>query len=229
MAAAYLGGSGRGLAVARRHADRWDAVVSLAKTAVRTSSAGRLFDAVAAVAGVRDVASYEGQAAIELEQRVDPDETGRYPARVAGGVLSGTDLVEAVAADVRAGVPIGTVAARFHAGLAAALIELVEAARVDCGLSTVALSGGVLQNAVMLGALCEGLGARGFEVLTHSRVPPNDGGISLGQAAVAAARDRAAESQSADHDDPGARGVRRAGHRAVSGGHVRPPAQHPEC
>jgi hydrogenase maturation protein HypF len=188
MAAAYLG-TGTRLPVERRNAERWNAVVSLGGSAVRTSSAGRLFDAVAAVAGVRDVATYEGQAAVELEQRVDRDERGGYPARVTGGVLCGTDLVRAAAEDVRAGAPAGIVAARFHIGLAAALVRLVEDARSDCGLSTVALSGGVLQNAVLHGLLVDGLTARGLEVLTHSRVPPNDGGISLGQAAVAAARD----------------------------------------
>jgi hydrogenase maturation protein HypF len=193
MAAAYLGADHPAPAVAARHADRWDAVLSLCPGAVRTSSAGRLFDAVAAVAGVRDAVSYEGQAAIELEQRVDRHETGGYPVRVGGGVLHGVDLVAAAAADVRAGAATGTVAARFHNGLSAGLVALVEAARADTGLSTVAMSGGVLQNIVLLRLLTAALGARGFDVLTHSRVPPNDGGISLGQAAVAAARDRAAE------------------------------------
>jgi hydrogenase maturation protein HypF len=90
-----------------------------------------------------------------------------------------------------AGTVMGTAAARFHNGLAAALVELVEAACVHCGLSTVALSGGVMQTVALVGRLVDDLTARGFEVLTHSRVPPNDGGMSLGQAAVAAARDRA--------------------------------------
>jgi hydrogenase maturation protein HypF len=193
MAAAYLGAAGAGLPVARRHADRWEAVVSLGRSAVRTSSAGRLFDAVAAVAGIRDAVSYEGQAAVELEQRVDRAATGGYPARVAGGVLHGVDLVRAAAEDVVAGVPAGVVAARFHTGLATALVELVDAARTDCGLSTVALSGGVLQNVVLHQLLVDGLTARGFAVLVHSRVPPNDGGISFGQAVVAAARDRAGQ------------------------------------
>jgi hydrogenase maturation protein HypF len=192
MAAAYLG-TGTGLPVEHRHADRWAAVVALGRTAVRTSSAGRLFDAVAAVAGIRDRISYEGQAAVELEQRVDPAERGGYPARVAAGLLHGVDLVRAAADDVRAGAPAGVVAARFHTGLAAALVELVDAARVDCGLSTVALSGGVLQNVVLHHRLVDGLTDRGCTVLTHSRVPPNDGGISLGQAVVAAARDRAGQ------------------------------------
>jgi hydrogenase maturation protein HypF len=192
MAAAYLGPEpGEGLPVLRRHADAWPVVVSLGRTAVRTSSAGRLFDAVAAVAGVRDRVSYEGQAAIELEQRVDRAETGGYPARVAGSVLHGVDLVRAAAEDVLAGRAVGTVAARFHNGLAAGLVELSEQARVATGLSTVALSGGVLQNAVLLTRLVDDLGVRGFTVLTHSRIPPNDGGISLGQAVVAAARDAA--------------------------------------
>jgi hydrogenase maturation protein HypF len=188
MAAAYLG-AGTGLPVERRNAGRWDAVVSLGAGALRTSSAGRLFDAVAAVADVRDVATYEGQAAIELEQRVDPYERGRYAARVSGGVLHGSDLVRAAAEDVRAGATPGTVAARFHRGLAAALARLVTGVRADCGLSTVALSGGVLQNAVLERLLVDTLTDRGFQVLTHSRVPPNDGGISFGQVAVAAARD----------------------------------------
>ena len=191
MAAAYLGSDVDGaLPVRRRHAEHWAAVVSLGAGAVRTSSAGRLFDAVAAVAGVRDRISYEGQAAIELEQRVDPTETGGYDASVAGGVLSGADLVRAAAADVLRGVPTGAVAARFHRGLADGLVALVERARDGSGLSTVALSGGVVQNVVLLTLLTDRLAARGFTVLTHSRVPPNDAGISLGQAVVAAARDR---------------------------------------
>jgi hydrogenase maturation protein HypF len=191
MAAAYLGSDVDGaLPVRRRHAEHWPAVVSLAAGAIRTSSAGRLFDAVAAVAGVRDRISYEGQAAIELEQRVDPAESGGYEASVAGDVLCGADLVRAAAADVLHGVATGAVAARFHRGLAEGLVALVERARDGSGLSTVALSGGVAQNVVLSTLLADRLAARGFTVLTHSRVPPNDAGISLGQAVAAAARDR---------------------------------------
>ncbi|HVE31571.1 MAG TPA: carbamoyltransferase HypF [Mycobacteriales bacterium] len=191
MAAAYLGSDVDGaLPVRQRHAEHWPAVVSVGARAVLTSSAGRLFDAVAAVAGVRDRISYEGQAAIELEQRVDPAETGGYEASVVEGVLSGADLVRAAAADVLRGVPAGVVAARFHRGLADGLVALVEQARDGSGLSTVALSGGVVQNVVLLTLLTDRLAARGCTVLTHSRVPPNDAGISFGQAVVAAARDR---------------------------------------
>jgi hydrogenase maturation protein HypF len=84
------------------------------------------------------------------------------------------------------------VAARFHNGVATAVVEAAAALRERTGLATVALSGGVFQNLLLLGRVVAWLEARGFLVLTHSRVPPNDAGISLGQAAVAAARDRAA-------------------------------------
>jgi hydrogenase maturation protein HypF len=94
-----------------------------------------------------------------------------------------------------AGVDRRTVAGRFHNGLAAATVAAVIAVREVTGLSTVALSGGVFQNLLLLERTTAGLEAAGFRVLVHSRVPPNDGGISLGQAAVAGARDRAGRSR----------------------------------
>ena len=84
-------------------------------------------------------------------------------------------------------------AARFHRGLAAGVVAACRAVRAERGLTTVACSGGVFQNALLLGLVVDGLEADGFRVLLHSRVPPNDGGISLGQAACAGARDRRAE------------------------------------
>jgi hydrogenase maturation protein HypF len=205
MAAAYLdaafdGDIPGGLALAARHEDRWASVLSVARAGVSaplTSSAGRLFDAVAAVLGVRDVVSYEGQAAIELEQLADPVEAAAYPfdpepeAGDAGGlVLPGTALIRAVVADVAAGTPKPVVAARFHNGLAQAVVEVCRRVRAQRHLGTVALSGGVFQNLLLLERTVAGLEAAGFTVLLHGRVPPNDGGISLGQAAVAGARDR---------------------------------------
>ncbi len=193
MAAAYLRDDHPGLDVAARNAGHWAAAVALAAAgAPLTSSAGRLFDAVAALLGVRDKITYEGQAAIELEQRADPSETGVYPATVTTGgplVVEGADLVRAAAADLTAGVDPAVIAGRFHNGVAAAITRACVAIRQDTGLTAVALSGGVFQNALLLGRTVERLRAAGFRVLRHVRVPPGDGGISLGQAAVAAARD----------------------------------------
>jgi hydrogenase maturation protein HypF len=214
MAAAYLdelaGAGQESLAVTRRNADRWDAVVAMARRRVNaplTSSAGRLFDAAAAILGVRDEITYEGQAAIELEQLADTEETGAYRASIkttgnetgkgseaAGGeparpfLASGADLAGAVADDLAAGVPREIIAARFHNGVAGLIVDGCVLLREQYGLRTVALSGGVFQNLLLLGRTVADLEARGFIVLTHSRVPCNDGGISLGQAVVAAAR-----------------------------------------
>lgn len=180
-----------------RHRERWPAIVSMARTGTNsplTSSAGRLFDAVAAIAGVRDVITYEGQAAADLEARVDPDEQAAYPARLYSQeeelVIGAGDLVRGAAEDVVAGVDAGRVAARFHRGLAEAVVRAVRVLAGRTGLRTVALSGGVFQNTVLLEAIVSGLERERFEVLVHSRVPPGDGGIALGQAVVAAAQDR---------------------------------------
>jgi len=195
MAAAYLGDTD--LQVAKRNADRWDDVLQVARAGVNsplTSSAGRLFDAVAALLGVRDAVNYEGQAAVELEQLADPAERSAYRARVdPGGAFQvrGGDLVRAAADDLAAGVDRAVIAARFHRGVAGAIVEGCVIAREVTGLPTVALSGGVFQNLLLLETAAETLEDRGFRVLTHHRVPTNDGGISLGQAAVAGARDRA--------------------------------------
>jgi hydrogenase maturation protein HypF len=203
MAAAWLDAALEGrvpedLAVVRGNLDRWERVVALARSGTAspvTSSAGRLFDAVAAILGVRDAVNYEGQAAVELEQLADPAEEDAYPVGIgqAGGLLllPGADLVRAVVADLAAGAASPAVAARFHNGLAGATVAACESLREATGLETVALSGGVFQNLLLLERTAGGLEARGFRVLLHSRVPPNDGGISLGQAAVAGARARA--------------------------------------
>jgi hydrogenase maturation protein HypF len=193
MAAAYLGD--RAEDVAKRHPDRWAAVTAMAAKGVNaplTSSAGRLFDAAAALLGVRDTINYEGQAAIELEQLADPAEAEAYPARVETGrgpfQARGSDLLHALLEDRTGGVPAPLIAARFHHGVAAVIEAGCLHLRDQHGLGTVALSGGVFQNTLLLGATVARLEARGFRVLLHSRVPCNDGGISLGQAVVAAAQ-----------------------------------------
>ncbi|GAA2207782.1 carbamoyltransferase HypF [Nonomuraea monospora] len=195
MTAAYLRDQHPGLAVAERNAGHWADALRLADDAPLTSSAGRLFDAVSALLGVRDKITYEGQAAIELEQRADPSETGAYDAAVTtapGGplIVEGGDLVRAAAADLAAGTDPGVIAGRFHNGVAAAITRTCVALRQSTGLTAVALSGGVFQNALLLDRTVQRLRAAGFRVLKHVRVPPNDGGLSLGQAAVAAAQDQ---------------------------------------
>ena len=226
MAAAYLDAAYRddlpaGLAVAERNAGQWPEVVAMARRGINapvTSSAGRLFDAVAALLGVRDAINYEGQAAIELEQWAGPGEGGAYPVRIEAGTAVGgavgtgavgtgavagavgpaagpllvraADLVRAAADDLAAGTAPPVIAARFHRGVAAAIAQVCLRLRERSGLGTVALSGGVFQNLLLLGQVVDLLEEAGFRVLTHARVPPNDGGISLGQAVVAAARDR---------------------------------------
>ncbi|CAM3780066.1 carbamoyltransferase HypF [Nocardiopsis rhodophaea] len=200
MAAAYLdaaygGAIPEGLPVARRNAARWHRVLTVARSGVNspwTTSAGRLFDAVAALIGLRDRVSFEGQAAVELEQRADPAETSAYTASVTGSetlLIHGTDLVRDLVDDLTGGADPPTVAARFHNGLVRALAHACFRLSAETGLSAVALSGGVFQNVLLLCRVREELEQMGLRVLVHRSVPPNDGGISFGQAAVAAARD----------------------------------------
>ncbi|MET8849856.1 carbamoyltransferase HypF [Amycolatopsis sp. NPDC004625] len=144
-----------------------------------TSSAGRLFDAAAALLGVRDTITYEGQAAIELEQLADPAERSAYRARI-DDEIHGEDLIAALLDDP-SGRPIR--AARFHNGVADAIVRAC--GRFRDHSTTVALSGGVFQNVLLLDRTVEALERAGFAVLTHRRVPTNDGGISFGQVAVA--------------------------------------------
>jgi hydrogenase maturation protein HypF len=148
-----------------------------------TTSAGRLFDAVAALCGLRAEVNYEGQAAIELEAACDPAERGAYPLPVEEGLLDARHTVRALVEDLAAGTAVDLVAARFHNTLARATAEAC-AARAG----TVVLSGGVFQNRRLLESTAELLSDAGVRVLTPERLPPNDGGISYGQAAIAAAR-----------------------------------------
>jgi hydrogenase maturation protein HypF len=201
MAAAYLdaaypGGLPDALAVAARNPRAWPDVLTMARRGINaplTSSAGRLFDAVAALLGVRDAINYEGQAAVELEQLADPAERAAYQAGITGGSpleVAGADLMRAAAEDLLAGVAPPVIAARLHNGVATMIARVCLLLRERSGLGTVALSGGVFQNLLLTEAVVRLLEDDGFEVLVHGRVPPNDGGISLGQAAVAAERDR---------------------------------------
>ena len=151
-----------------------------------TTSAGRLFDGVAALLDLCQHNRFEGQAAMAVEYAADPAETSAYPLPflASSRVLDWQPLVEALLADLRGGVSKAVIAARLHNGLAAAIVAVAQAT----GEPRVALSGGCFQNRLLLQRSIDGLRAAGFEVLLHRSVPPNDGGISLGQVAVAAAQ-----------------------------------------
>jgi hydrogenase maturation protein HypF len=160
----------------------------------RTSSAGRLFDALAALAGVRLVAGYEGQAALELEGLADgARDSGRYPWEITAGrpglpdEIDTRPLIRAAAGDVRQGIAPAIVARRFHNTLVDLAAETCLRIRGQTGLNAVVLSGGVFCNALLSGELPPRLAACGFRVFRHRRVPPNDGGLSLGQLAIGAA------------------------------------------
>lgn len=202
MAAAYLDAAfdqavPENLAVKYRHQAWWAQVVALGRAGMNaplTSSAGRLFDAVGALVGLRDEISFEGQAAIELEQIADRAEQGAYllpviePTKADEALrLRGAEVVRAAASDVLDGVESGIVAARFHNGIADAIAQVCARLCEESGLATVALSGGVFQNVLLISGVVRRLEDAGLRVLTHRQVPANDGGISLGQAAVAAA------------------------------------------
>ncbi len=177
-------------------AEQWTRVARLAQTGLAspvTTSIGRLFDAVAALCGVRAEVNYEGQAAIELEAACDPLERGAYPMPLcisADGLLTidPRETIAAVAADADRGEPVGAIASRFHAGLARATVASCERAAAEHGTESVVLSGGVFANQRLVADVEAGLARAGLKALTPRLLPAGDGGISYGQAAVAAAR-----------------------------------------
>ncbi len=204
MACAWLAASGEGgKGVPPRLRDavgeaEWEAVAELCARGINsplTTSVGRLFDAVAAVCGLRAEVSYEGQAAVELEAAaasfagdLDP-----YPMPlIAEGpgplVLDARETFAAAAADAAAGVEAGAIGARFHAGLAATTASALGRIAREAGLGSVVLSGGVFANRLLLEDAALRLRDGGLAILVPRAAPPGDGGIALGQAAVAAAR-----------------------------------------
>ncbi|MEO5763740.1 MAG: carbamoyltransferase HypF, partial [Casimicrobiaceae bacterium] len=182
-----------------------DAMIAKDINSPRASSCGRLFDAAAAAAGIcRGRALYEGQAAIEFEACVDAatldgeDDELAYPFAIPRLKDSGMPYVEPLAmwqallGDCILATPVPVIAARFHKGLAIVIARMVtKLAQHEGGaapIRTVALTGGVFQNRILHAQVERRLAAAGFEVLTHRRVPANDGGLALGQATIAAAR-----------------------------------------
>ncbi|MCJ7660545.1 MAG: carbamoyltransferase HypF [Anaerolineales bacterium] len=155
-----------------------------------TSSMGRLFDAVSSITGIRQEINYEGQAAIELEAVADPDEKSGYQfeIRVEEGqpyLIDSVPLIRSIVNDIRSGIHPAVISARFHNGVANLICEVCLRLRKESGLDQVALSGGVFQNVTLLARTLKLLEAAGFGVYTHHLLPPNDGGLALGQAVVA--------------------------------------------
>jgi hydrogenase maturation protein HypF len=161
---------------------------------VATSSMGRLFDAVSSLVGLCHQAGYEAQAAMELQWAAEaaldrnPFAAPPYRFEMTGAELQPAPVLLAIVADRRAGVDVGAMAAGFHAAVARAVGDAAASVHTHTGIDVVALSGGVFQNTLLLELTRRELATRGFGVLTHQKVPPNDGGLALGQVVVAAAR-----------------------------------------
>ncbi len=187
--------AGLGLAVVERFGRHMELIARMKERGVnapRTSSLGRLFDAAAALAGLRFQVAYEGQAAVELEQALDP--AGDYPPyrfqvqeRDGRLLLDWRPALRSLVADALAGVEAAELAGRFHAGLEQGLAAWVQAAARTTGIRRVCLGGGCLMNAWLLERLARRLAGQGLEPYTPAEVPAGDGGISLGQAVAAAA------------------------------------------
>jgi len=168
--------------------EEWGLVKIAAQRGVNsppTSSGGRLFDAAAAILGVRWEALYEGQPAVELEQLADPDETGAYDLALdtMGNPWrwDARPLISSIVADLRNGTEREIIASRFHRGLARGIAGAAVRAARENGIGHVALTGGCFQNLLLTEWTAREIEAAGLTVLLHRRVPPNDGGVSLGQ------------------------------------------------
>ena len=154
----------------------------------QTTSLGRLFDAAAALAGVRQKVNYEAQAVIEFEAVMDRAESGAYQFQFQNGTINPHPVFSALLEDIRKGVSVQIISARFHNGVVHMVRQVCGQIRDDTGLTEIALSGGVWQNMALLEGTMQLLPSDGFHVYIHHQIPANDGGISLGQALVGIAR-----------------------------------------
>ena len=203
MAVAYLVDAGVHHAPleARLLPRQWQTIEQMLKRrflAPLTSSVGRLFDAVASLICATDRVSYEGQAAVQLEGMAARTlRDGIYPFNLQpeqdedsdtrSMVIDTRPLIAAIVEEAKRGVEAATIAGRFHATLAEIIARVCQRLRESTGLETVVLSGGVFVNAVLTSDVCARLRKDDFQVFRHHLVPPNDGGLSLGQLAIAAA------------------------------------------
>jgi hydrogenase maturation protein HypF len=165
-----------------------DTMIARRIHSIETSSSGRLFDAVAALVGLASEVTFEGQAAIALESAAHPGIEDRYSFHLQESEPMQLDMramIEEIVRDLAHSTPVGLISARFHNTVAAAIVEICRQIRQQENLTRVCLSGGVFQNVYLLKHTVRGLDKDGFQVFLHALVPPNDGGISLGQAAIA--------------------------------------------
>jgi len=153
----------------------------------KTSSAGRLFDGVAALIGLHQQISYEAQNAIALETIADPDEQSSYDFPLENGQILVSPVIQAIVEDIKQKVAPAVISARFHNGLSACVVNVSQQIRSQTGLRQVALSGGVWQNKTLIRHTITALGESGFDVFWPRKLPTNDGGVSFGQALVALA------------------------------------------
>jgi hydrogenase maturation protein HypF len=165
-----------------------------------TSSCGRLFDAVSAMLNIRNTVNYEAQAAIELEMAVDENHGGLYEEAVVNikgpGAIPIDGLIRGIVDDIKRNVSEAVIASKFHQSLAEIFISVVKTAKQNSGKNKVALSGGVFQNDFFFTYMFDRLIDEGFDVLTHNKVPTNDGGLALGQVVIADAK----SDMSQDHN-----------------------------
>jgi len=155
---------------------------------VETSACGRLFDAVASIVGVRDEVNFEAQAAIELEAAALTGVEATYPFEITADnpwQIDVRPMIESIVRDLGAAQPAGWISAAFHNTVAAIVVEVCIRLKAAEGIDRVCLSGGTFQNVYLVERTAASLRDNGFEVFLHSQVPPNDGGISLGQAVIA--------------------------------------------
>ena len=162
-----------------------DVMLARGVQTIATSSCGRLFDAVSAILGVRLETNFEGQAAMELECIAAPGVEESYPFEAEGTAIDFRPTIQHVVADMKEGVLPGVISARFHNTVAAVVVETCQRIRTAERLNRVCLSGGTFQNRRLTERCLQLLSANGFAVYLHAQVPPNDGGISLGQAVIA--------------------------------------------
>jgi hydrogenase maturation protein HypF len=157
-----------------------------------TSSMGRLFDAISSIINIRQEVNYEGQAAIELEAAVIHQGIKPYPVEfILPGeankpvLIDPSPLIQGVVEDYRNGIAKSVIACKFHHSIKEIILDIAHRLRKQNGLRDIVLSGGVWQNIYLLNITQTALEQEGFKVITHHLVPANDGGISLGQAAIA--------------------------------------------